>query len=195
MLRSQQWWQVTLASVGDAVMATDTNARIVFLNPAAEHLTGWSLVEAQGRPIGDVFVILDERTRRPAENPALRALAEGRIQGLANHTVLIARDGSEHGIDDSAAPIRDENGSILGVVLVFRDVTEKRKADRLRAARLAVAQILSAGRSVEHPAQRLVEALPRALEWDGASVWMVEPHRVRSPAAPPGRSRRADCRR
>ena len=175
MLSSQQWWQVTLASVGDAVMATDTSSRIVFLNPAAERLTGWSLEEAQGRPIGDVFVILDERTRRPAENPALRALSEGRIQGLANHTVLIARDGSERSIDDSAAPIRDESGSILGVVLVFRDVTEKRKTDRLRAARLAVAQILSEGGSVQQPAQRLVEALPRALEWDGASVWMVEP--------------------
>ena len=123
MLHSQQWWQVTLASVGDAVMATDISPRIVFLNPAAEHLTGWSLEEARGRPIGDVFVILDERTRRPAQNPASRALLEGRIQGLANHTVLIARDGSERGIDDSAAPIRDESGSILGVVLVFRDVT------------------------------------------------------------------------
>jgi PAS domain S-box-containing protein len=172
MLRSQQWWQVTLASVGDAVLATDTHARIVFLNSAAEHLTGWSLAEAQGRAIGEVFVILNERTRSPAENPALRALVEGRLQGLANHTILIARDGTERGIDDSAAPIRDDAGVILGVVLVFRDVTQKRKADRLRAARLAVAQILSEGGGVQQPVRRLVEALPRALGWDGASVWL-----------------------
>jgi PAS domain S-box-containing protein len=122
--------RTTLASIGDAVIATDTEGRITNLNAVAESLTGWTSGEAAGQPLERVFRIVNERTRRPVENPATRALREGVIVGLANHTVLIARDGTERPIDDSAAPIRCKEGEVVGCVLVFRDVTERREAER-----------------------------------------------------------------
>jgi PAS domain S-box-containing protein len=133
---------VTLASIGDAVLTTDTGGRITFLNPVAESLTGWTLDEAIGQPMAVVFDIINEGTRQPAENPVSKVLRDGKIVGLANHTVLIAKDGTERPIDDSAAPIRDSGGEIVGCVLVFRDISEtkrvqaeQRKADeRLREA-------------------------------------------------------------
>ena len=122
----------TLASIGDAVISTDAEGRVTFMNGVAEALTGWPQAEALGRPLPDVFHIVNERTRQPVENPVLRALREGTIVGLANHTVLIARDGTERPIDDSAAPMRDEGGDLLGAVLVFRDVTERKRAEEVR---------------------------------------------------------------
>jgi len=127
---SRNQLRVTLASIGDAVIATDNQAHVTFMNPIAEQLTGWKSVEAYGRPLDEIFVIVNEETRQRATNPALRALAEGTIVGLANHTILIAKDGREHPIDDSAAPIRDEAGVVFGAVLVFRDVTERRNTER-----------------------------------------------------------------
>ncbi len=128
-----EWLRVTLASIGDAVITTDTNGRVTSLNPVAELLTGWTREDARGEPLERVFRIVNEESRQPVENPALRALRDGRVVGLANHTLLIARDGSERAIDDSAAPIRDEQGEVLGVVLIFRDVTARRQDDeRLR---------------------------------------------------------------
>jgi PAS domain S-box-containing protein len=120
---------VTLASIGDAVLTTDTDGRVTFLNPVAEALTGWTLEEAKGRPIGTVFAILDEETHGPAENPVGKVLREGKILGLANHTVLVAKDGTERPIDDSAAPIRGRGGEIVGCVLVFRDVSDKKRIE------------------------------------------------------------------
>ncbi|MGH8563450.1 MAG: hybrid sensor histidine kinase/response regulator [Gammaproteobacteria bacterium] len=132
-LRKQsEWLRVTLSSIGDAVISTDAEGRVTFLNGAAEFLTGWPQAEALGRLVPEIFHIVNERTRQPVENPALRALTEGAIVGLANHSVLIARDGTEWPIDDCAAPIRDEGGAVLGAVLVFRDVTEQRRAERAR---------------------------------------------------------------
>lgn len=122
--------RTTLASIGDAVIATDTEGRITNLNGVAEALTGWTGDEAAGQPLDAVFRIVNERTPRPVENPAARALREGAIVGLANHTVLIAKDGTERPIDDSAAPIRCTAGEVVGCVLVFRDVTERREAER-----------------------------------------------------------------
>jgi len=122
--------RTTLASIGDAVISTDAGGRVTSLNPAAEALTGWTTAEAVGRDLDEVFHIVNEDTRQRAANPARRALAEGLIVGLANHTVLIARDGSEHPIDDSAAPIRCREGEIVGCVLVFHDVTERRRDER-----------------------------------------------------------------
>jgi PAS domain S-box-containing protein len=122
--------RVTLHSIGDAVIATDSEGRVTLLNPVAEELTGWAGADAAGQSLETVFPILNEITRQKVENPAGRALQEGRVVGLANHTVLIARDGKERPIDDSAAPIRRPDGTVAGVVLVFRDATERRQAEQ-----------------------------------------------------------------
>lgn len=117
----------TLHSIGDAVLATDTAGRITRMNPVAERLTGWLAAEAQGRPVEEVFRIVNEETRAPA---VAQVLAAGEIRGLANHSLLIARDGSEHPVTNSAAPISDAAGGVSGVVLVFRDVTKERQAEQ-----------------------------------------------------------------
>ncbi|MBI4996617.1 MAG: EAL domain-containing protein [Rhodocyclales bacterium] len=116
--------QVTLASIGDAVITTDVGGHVQFLNGVAEELTGWSSEEAQGQPLDRVFRIINEGTRETIDNPVQIVLHSGAIVGLANHTVLIRRDGGELNIEDSAAPIRDRDGRIIGVVLVFHDVTK-----------------------------------------------------------------------
>jgi PAS domain S-box-containing protein len=140
-LRKQsEWLRVTLASIGDAVISTDAEGLVTFMNRVAETLTGWSQTEAVGRPIAEVFHIINERTRQQAENPSLRALREGTIVGLANHTVLIARDGTERPVDDSAAPMRDESGTTLGTVLVFRDVSERKRAEEAHARLAAIVE-------------------------------------------------------
>ena len=117
--------RVTLQSIGDAVIATDTQGAITQMNPVAETLTGWPLDEARGKPLTDVFHIIHAQTREFAANPVVKVLATGEIVGLANHTALIARDGTEYQIADSGAPIRNAAGKTIGVVLVFRDVTEE----------------------------------------------------------------------
>jgi PAS domain S-box-containing protein len=124
--------RVTLASIGDAVIATDPAGRVTFANSIAEQLTGWKQPEAVGRTLDEVFRIFNEVTRAPVESPVRRVLREGTVVGLANHTLLAARDGSMRPIDDSGAPIRDASGNVLGVVLVFRDVTERRSFERER---------------------------------------------------------------
>ncbi len=121
--------RITLASIGDAVITTDHEGRITYLNAVAESLTGWKHTEAAGQPLDAVFRIVNEDTRQTVENPAVRALREGIIVGLANHTLLIAKDGTERMIDDSAAPIRDEWDKVSGAVLIFRDITASRLAD------------------------------------------------------------------
>ena len=118
---------VTLQSIADAVITTDAESRVTWLNPAAERMTGWLAGEALGRPLVQVFHIVNEESRQPAENPVASCLAQGKIVGLANGTVLISRNGEEFGIEDSAAPICKPSGELLGVVLVFRDVTEQRR--------------------------------------------------------------------
>ena len=121
--------EVTLASIGDAVAVTDDAGHVTFLNAVAEGLTGWTTDEAAGRPLTDAFRIVNEETRATVESPVDRVLREGQIVGLANHTVLIAKDGTERPIDDSAAPIRTADGALAGVVLVFRDVTDRKAAE------------------------------------------------------------------
>ena len=136
----ERWFSTALRSIGDAVIATDDRGRVLFLNPVAQSLTGWSDSEALGRPLPEVFSIVNEVTRRPVENPVDKVLATGRVVGLANHTVLIHRDGHDVPIDDSAAPILDDEGQVAGVILVFRDITEKRQAEMLHEQLAAIVQ-------------------------------------------------------
>lgn len=132
--------RITLASIGDGVVSTDAQGRVTYLNGVAETLTGWTVAEAVGRPLTEVFRIVNHFTRREVENPALRALREGVVVGLANHTILIARDDSERPIDDSAAPMFDAHGAAIGAVLVFRDVTERQKAQEAAAQLAAIVE-------------------------------------------------------
>jgi PAS domain S-box-containing protein len=122
-------FRTTLTSIGDAVVVTDPQGRITLLNPVAQALTGWS-AEALGQPLEAVFHIVHETTRKTVENPVSQVIRLGAVVGLANHTVLIAKDGTELAIDDSGAPIRDARGRIVGVVLVFRDITQRRGSER-----------------------------------------------------------------
>jgi PAS domain S-box-containing protein len=135
-----EWLGVTLYSIGDAVIASDVEAKVTFMNPVAQALTGWHDSEGIGQPLEGVFHIVNEDTRNPVENPAFRALREGIVVGLANHTLLIAKDGTERPIDDSAAPIRNEDGEVAGVVLVFRDITERKQAEQQAQEALAYAE-------------------------------------------------------
>jgi len=127
--RQEERLRVTLLSIGDAVIVTDPAGAVTAMNPVAEALTGWAAADAAGRPLEEVFRIVNESTRAQVENPAHRALREGVIVGLANHTLLIARDGTERPIDDSGAPVRDAAGGVVGAVLVFRDITDRKQAE------------------------------------------------------------------
>jgi len=134
--RSEERFRVTLGSIGDGVIATDTQGRVTFMNGVAEKLTGWSQQDALGVALDVTFRIVSELDRGVVENPVMRVLREGCVVGLGNHTILISKDGTERPIDDSAAPVRDAGGEIAGVVLVFRDASEKRDA-QIAAMKLA----------------------------------------------------------
>jgi PAS domain S-box-containing protein len=129
--QSEERWATTLASIGDGVIATDILGRVTFMNTVAQDLTGWKAGEANQKPIAEVFNIVNETTRQKAENPVDKVLQLGIICSLANHTILIQKDGAEISIDDSGAPIKDAQDVTTGVVLVFRDITERRKAEIL----------------------------------------------------------------
>jgi PAS domain S-box-containing protein len=144
----REWLRVTLTSIGDAVLAVDTAGRITFVNPVAAALTGWTEEAAYGRPTGEVLRLINEETREPAEDIVRRVVREGRVIAMANHTALISRDGREIPVEDSAAPIVGKAGEIAGAVLVFHDVTEKRRAQAAlqqseRRVRLKLQSILS----------------------------------------------------
>jgi len=128
---SEEWLSITLKSIGDAVITCNPKGRITFMNPVALELTGWSLDEAKSKLLVEVFNIVNEKTGQPAENPVERVIKEGVVVGLANHTVLITKSGKRISIDDSAAPIRGKTGDILGVILVFRDITLRRRTEDL----------------------------------------------------------------
>src|SRR3569832_380686 len=140
LAKEKELLATTLASIGDAVIVTDARGHVTSLNAEAERLLGWKNSEVVHRPLNDIFRIIDERSRRQADNPVDRALREGAVVGLANHTLLIARDGTEIPIDDSAAPIRQGDGPVLGVARVFRDVTEQRAAQRAHARLAAIVE-------------------------------------------------------
>ena len=149
-LRSQRdLLQVTLSSIGDAVIATNKEGRVTFMNPAAEHLTGWMSSECEGRALTSVVRILNEDTREAVENPVDKVLATGEIVGLANHSLLVAKDGREIPIDDSAAPIT-QGGEIKGVVLVLSDVTERKLAERSRRDTEIMHRLVAAQEAERH---------------------------------------------
>lgn len=151
----REQFRVTLASIGDGVIVTDTDARVTFINEIAQQLTGWSQADAKGQPLERVFHIVSEETGVPAESPVMKALREGAIVGLANHTKLIARNGTELAIDDSAAPVRDDSGRVIGVVMVFRDVSTRRRAE-------------SALRASEEQFRQMANSIPQL-------AWMAKP--------------------
>jgi PAS domain S-box-containing protein len=129
LLESEQRWAATLASIGDAVIATDTSGKIKFMNGVAEELTGWILQESNGKSVQEIFRIVNEFTHEVVDDPVTKVLEKGTIVGLANHTILLCKNGTEIPIDDSGAPIRGKDGKITGVVLIFRDITERRQME------------------------------------------------------------------
>jgi PAS domain S-box-containing protein len=133
---SEERWRVTLSSIGDGIIATDAQGKVSFLNPIAEGLTGWTQLAAEGRPLEEIFHIVNEASGARVENPFQRVLEKGHVVGIANHTMLITKAGRRLPIDDSAAPIRDDRGELVGVVLVFRDISERRQAEE--AMRIAL---------------------------------------------------------
>jgi PAS domain S-box-containing protein len=136
MRQSEERYRITLGCIGDAVIATDLSGRITFMNPVAEQLTGWSQKDSLRQPLEKVFFIINETTRLPVSNPVAKVIEQGGVVGLANHTVLKAKDGREWPIADSAAPIHDSGGALIGIVLVFREVSAQRSAE-IAARRLA----------------------------------------------------------
>jgi PAS domain S-box-containing protein len=156
----------TLRSIGDAVIATDVEGLVTFMNPMAESLTGWKMADARGRKLEDVFLILSEHSRSVMENPVSKVLREGRVIGMANHTALVSRTGTVRSIEDSGAPIRDDEGVLLGVVLVFRDVTAARRATNRRRflaqAASTLASSLDYGVTLTNVAHL---AVPRLADW------------------------------
>jgi PAS domain S-box-containing protein len=159
MREREEWFRVTLASIGDAVIATDEHGTVIFINPIAEELTGIRLPQAQGKPIQQVFPIFNEQTRNPVDNPVGKVLEQGRIMGLANHTILQHADGHMIPIEDSAAPIFDDAHKLRGVVMVFRDVTGEKQAQEVlrKAEKLAAAGRLAA--TVAHEINNPLEAV------------------------------------
>ena len=151
----QQWFQVTLGSIGDAVIACDPAARVTYMNATAEALTGWPLAEAAGRRLSDVFPIVDEKSGQPAADPASLVIESGQAIASANNTLLLARDGTRRPIDDSAAPIRTASGRVVGMVLVFRDVTDRRRTEAERQAASADRErLLESERAARAEAER-----------------------------------------
>jgi len=150
---------VTLRSIGDGVITTDVEGRVVLINQVTEQLTGWTQAEAAGKPLTEVFHIINELTREVCENPVEKVLKTGQIIGLANHTVLVARDGTEYVIADSGAPIRDSKGQIIGVVLVFRDITKQQKIEEelLKVEKLESIGILAGG--IAHDFNNILTAI------------------------------------
>jgi PAS domain S-box-containing protein len=155
----EQWLNTTIRSIGDAVIACDTEGNVSFMNLIAEQLTGWTEDEARGVSLHKIFPIFNEETRGAVENPVDKVRRLGTVVGLANHTFLVAKDGTEISIDDSGAPIRDTEGRLIGIVLIFRDITERRLSEGalMRAEKLATAGRMAA--SVAHEVNNPLEGL------------------------------------
>lgn len=159
-------FRVTLSSIGDAVIATDNQGQVTFMNRIASNLTGYSEQESLGKPLNSIFNIVNEHSRDLVENPVDKVIREGRIVGLANHTVLISKSGTETPIDDSGAPIPDDTGEVGGVVLVFRDVSERKRTERRQQFLAEASQQLIASLDYETTLQQVTQlAVPTLADW------------------------------
>jgi PAS domain S-box-containing protein len=179
--QERQRLAVTLRSIGDGVITTDTGGRIVLINKVAESLTGWTQEEAIGKRLSEIFHIINEITREIADNPVEKVLKSGLIVGLANHTALIAKDGTEKSIADSGAPIRDLNGNVIGVVLVFREITETKKlqealarAQRLETASMVASQVAHDFNNLLAPLIAYPEFIKQELDKDSPAIKYLE---------------------
>jgi PAS domain S-box-containing protein len=174
LARERELYAVTLSSIGDAVISTDVKGRVTFLNPVAQALTGWTLAEALGQDLGQVFNIVDEEMRRPVENPVSKVLAHGNVVGLANHTLLINKKGGAVPIDDSGAPIKDSAGETIGVVLVFRDVTDRKQSEQQQNFLVRASELLGSSLEQQQTLQNIVQlVVPFLADW--CSIDLVAP--------------------
>jgi PAS domain S-box-containing protein len=187
---SEQRWSTTLASIGDAVIATDLSGKIMFMNAVAEGLTGWKLNEALQKPVKEIFNIVNEQSRLEVEDPVSKVLERGMIVGLANHTILIKKDKTEVPIDDSGAPIKDKDGKTTGVVLIFRDISERKKTEEaLEYSNKKITEIVESIQDnfysldrnwnfvyINKQAAALLGAEPKDLI--GQNIWKVFPNSV-----------------
>ena len=163
---ARRWFSTTLRSIGDAVIATDKRGRVTFLNPIAERLIGWAEQSALGQPLDAVFRVISEDTRSAVESPVSRVLREGKVVGLANHTVLLPKTGPEVPIDDSGAPIRNEAGEVVGVVLVFRDVSRDKRLEARNAFLAKVGEALASSLDYEKTLATVAQlAVPQLADW------------------------------
>jgi PAS domain S-box-containing protein len=170
----EAWLKTVMSSIGDAVITTDLGGRVTLVNPVAQEMVGWTEAEAEGRPLTEVFRIVNEQTRQPSESPFVRVLQEGSSAGLASNALLVARDERETPVDGSAAPIKDECGNVIGVVLTFRDVAERKRMEKARERLLVYEQ--EARREAE-VARRRAEEASRAKDEFLATV----SHELRTP--------------
>jgi PAS domain S-box-containing protein len=174
--KQREWLHTTLTSIGDAVIATDPDGLITLMNPVAEKLTEWKSEEAVGKPLTEVFRIVNQETRQPVESPVEKVRRLNHVVGLANHTVLISKSGQDFAIDDSGAPIRDSNGKIAGIVLIFRDVTKQRA---LEAALQSNERLALAGRL----AASIAHEIHNPLDTVGNTLFLLDEHIGTEPKA------------
>lgn len=166
LARERELYAVTLGSIGDAVIATDVKGRISFLNPVAQTMTGWSQADAVGQELSQVFKIINEETHLPVENPATKVLALGTVVGLANHTLLVNKSGGYTPIDDSGAPIKNSTGQTIGVVLVFRDVTERKYQEEQQMFLVRASELLGSSLNLEQTLKNIVKlVVPFLADW------------------------------
>jgi PAS domain S-box-containing protein len=174
----QEWLRVTLESIGDAVIATDNDGRVTYLNPTASELTGWTSEEALGESLTNVYRVVSTVTREPLDNISAVARRKGFSASSADSPLLIAKDGTERAIDRSAAPIRDSAKRIVGMVLTFRDVTEQRRREEQRNARLGVTHALIQSTSVQDASVGVLRAVCENAGWDAGFCWLIRDERL-----------------
>jgi PAS domain S-box-containing protein len=174
LVEEKELLATTLTSIGDAVILTDAQGRVTLLNPEAERLTGWSRSEATGRLLGEVFRIVHEETRAPAEDPVGKVMSAGAVVGLSDHTILIAKDGTETSIDDSAAPIRRDGAPLRGVVLVFRDFSQQRRAQRQQEDVYRLVQAVNQARVLPEVYEAALDAATRRYATDRCSISFLD---------------------